>query len=340
VIKQRVRGVDEAGNQPNAPGSQTVENLAFAHQNTRNINWPGDHRWAGCIKVALLFGILPKIPFLCGLILESMRMRNPCFTRFIFGSLLVFLIHSAAQAQVVVTDTLVKVKPASATQDTSRSIFKDIKYRLIGDGTFSRGNVNRTLMIVRAEISYTRPVLSLSTNPRFAFGQQNGMVAEREPYVDLFVDLYKKNKVYGFALGALEASNLRNITVRRMAGVGVGYRLLDREHHSLVFTNAINSEYTGFSRRDAIYVVRNSARLKGRHSFFKDRLRLNHVTFVQPALNLPNLRWNTLISLEMPLNKWVTFRTSFENAYESAVETGRKNNDTRVTFGIAIGNQH
>lgn len=262
------------------------------------------------------------------------------FSKRIFpGILLILLFYAEANAQVTVTDTLVQIKPDSVTKDTSRSFWNDLKYRFIGDGNVSRGNVNRTLMIVRAELSYTRDVISLSTNPRFAFGQQNGMVAEREPYVDLFVDIYKKNKLYGFALGTLEASNLRNIQVRRMAGVGVGYRLLDREHHSLVFTNAINSEYTGFTLREAIYVVRNSARLKGKHSFFSDRLRLNHVTFVQPALNLPNLRWNTLISIELPLNKWVTVRTTFENAYESAVEAGRKNNDTRVTFGLAIGNQ-
>ena len=267
-------------------------------------------------------------------------MIKTCLQLIFPGLFLILLVHLEVNAQVIVTDTLVQVKRDSVTKDTSRSFWNDLKYRLIADGNISRGNVNRTLMIVRAEISYTREVLSLSTNPRFAFGQQNGMVAEREPYVDLFVDLYKKHKVYGFALGTLEASNLRNITVRRMAGLGVGYRLLDKDHHSLVLTNAINSEYTSFTKRDAIYVVRNSARLKGKHSFFSDRLRLNHVTFVQPALNLPNLRWNTLISIELPLNKWVTVRTTFENAYESVVAEGRQNNDSRVTFGLAIGNQN
>jgi hypothetical protein len=268
------------------------------------------------------------------------RMNQYRFPVFLSLFIFLFLAHSRLSAQVIVTDTLVTVKADSVKKDTSRSIFNYLKYRLIGDGNFSWGNVNRTLMVARAEISYTRPVISISTNPRFAFGQQNGLLAEREPYVDLFIDLYKQHKVYGFGLGTLEASNLRNITVRRLGGLGVGFRLLDSKSHTLSLTNAIISEFTRFRLRSHVHVVRNSVRLKGKHSFFSDRLRLNHLTFVQPALNMPNLRWNTLISVEMPLNKWVTVRTTFENAYESVVEAGRKNNDTRVTFGIAIGNQN
>jgi hypothetical protein len=69
-------------------------------------------------------------------------------------------------------------------------------------------------------------------------------------------------------------------------------------------------------------------------------MRLTHITFVQPALNnFSNLRWNTLISLEIPLNRWISMRGSFENSYESVVEATRKNNDSRITFGIAIGNK-
>ncbi|MDQ4139868.1 MAG: DUF481 domain-containing protein, partial [Bacteroidota bacterium] len=104
---------------------------------------------------------------------------------------------------------------------------------------------------------------------------------------------------------------------------------------------AVIYESTNFQERPTITTVRNSTRLKGRHSFLNDRFRITHITFYQPALNdLKNVRWNTLISLELPINRWITMRGSFENSYESVVEVTRKRNDTRFTFGVSIGNKH
>ncbi len=243
-------------------------------------------------------------------------------------------------AQNSLPDSLKRASGDSLAVDTIPTFFDRIKYRFIGDGNFTRGNVNRSLMVLRAEINYDGPVVSVSSNPRFAYGQQNNVLAEREPYLDLFIDLYKQRKIYGFGLGTIEASHLRDITLRQLAGLGAGFRLVQAAHHSLVLTNAIIYESTNFGTRPDVEVIRNSARLKGKHAFFQDKIRLTHTTFVQPALNRANLRWNTLISLELPLSTWITLRTTFENAYESVVEVGRKRNDSRLTFGISVGNKN
>jgi hypothetical protein len=116
---------------------------------------------------------------------------------------------------------LIRLRPADTAQPRRPFVIPDsLHYRLAGDGTFSRGNVNRTLAVLRAEINYDGPVVALSTHPRFTYGKQNGMLAERDLYVDLFVDLYKKRKVYTFGLGTLETSNLRGIKLRQLAGRG------------------------------------------------------------------------------------------------------------------------
>nr|MBA2763056.1 DUF481 domain-containing protein [Segetibacter sp.] len=193
---------------------------------------------------------------------------------------------------------------------------------------------------LRAEITLNGPVVSIATNPRFTYGQQNNLLAERDTYVDLFVDVFKKRKVYAFGLATIERSNLRRIDWRKLIGAGVGFRLVQSEQHTLTLTNAIIHESTDFQERATLTTQRNSTRLKGRHCFLQDKFRLTHITFVQPALsNFSNLRWNTLVSLELPLSSWVTIRGSFENSYESVVEATRKQNDSRITFGISVGNR-
>ncbi len=275
-------------------------------------------------------------------------MKNLTCSRFFkLAVSLILLISAPALAQDVKTDSL-KVIPADSAAapkpDTAvtppRVLIDTIRYRFIGDGNFTRGNVNRSLMVLRAELIFSGPVINIATNPRFTYGKQNGVLAERDSYVDLFVDVFKKRKTYVFGLAALETSNLRRIDVRQMAGAGIGYRVIKTKAHDLSLTDALLYESTNFFEKATVSTIRNSFRVKGKHSFLSDKFRFNHLTFIQPALNdLSNLRWNTILSAELPLNKWVTLRTSFENSYESVVEIGRKRNDSRITFGISVGNK-
>jgi hypothetical protein len=275
-------------------------------------------------------------------------MKNlTCFHFLTFAAFFILLISVPARAQDVKTDTL-KVIPADSAvapkPDTTvvppRVVIDTIRYRFIGDGNFTKGNVNRSLMVLRAEMIFSGPVINIATNPRFTYGKQNGVLAERDSYVDLFVDVFKKRKTYVFGLAALETSNLRRIDLRQMVGAGIGYRVIRTKFHDLSLTDALLYESTNFFEKSTVTTIRNSFRIKGKHSFLSDKFRFNHLTFIQPALNdLSNLRWNTILSTELPLNKWVTLRTSFENSYESVVETGRKRNDSRITFGISVGNK-
>ncbi len=267
--------------------------------------------------------------------------------RFKVFCLLAYCLLYATCTPAQTTDSLRVQKADSLLEQSSLETprnrfieFDSLHYRFSGDGNFTRGNVNRSLMVLRGEISYNGPIVSLTTNPRYAYGRQNGVQAERDSYLDLFLDIYKQKRVYGFGLATLEISNLRGIDIRRLAGAGVGFRLVQNRDNNVSLTNAVIHEYTDFRERPTAVTLRNSTRLKGRHAFLQNRIRFNHLTFFQPSLNnFSNIRWNTVLSLELPLSKWFSVRTSFENTYESVVDETRKNNDTRFTFGVSVGNK-
>jgi hypothetical protein len=275
-------------------------------------------------------------------------MKKIAYSRsIILSTCLLFIFYQLARAQepdsvkvkVIPVDSVGAAKPDSAARP-ARVLIDTIRYRLIGDGNFTRGNVNRSLMVLRAELLFSGPLISISTNPRFTYGKQNGVLAERDSYADLFFDVFKKSRTYVFGLGVLETSNLRRIDLRQMAGAGIGFRVLRGATNNLSLTNAVLYESTNFAEISTVTTARNSFRVKGKHSVLQDKIRFNHITFIQPALNdLSNLRWNTILSIELPINKWVTLRTSFENSYESVVEATRKKNDSRITFGVSVGNK-
>jgi hypothetical protein len=231
-------------------------------------------------------------------------------------------------------------EPADRLPKARYGLLDSLSYRFIGDGNFSRGNVHRSLIVLRAELMFQGPVLDIVSHPRFTYGEQNNRLAERDIYADLFIDVFKKKRVYAFALATVERSNLRRIDWRQLAGAGVGLRLVQTSRHNLSLTNALIHESTNFRERPTITIQRNSTRLKGKHVFLADKVRFTHITFLQPALtDWSNLRWNTILSLELPLTRWMAIRTSFENSYEGVVEAGRQRNDSRVTFGFVVGNR-
>ena len=252
----------------------------------------------------------------------------------------IFLINFPAPAQILTPDSLRQSRDSLVLASRKPVLFDSLSYRFIGDGSFARGNINRTLVVLRTELTVSGPVITLTSHPRFSYGKQNNLLAERDSYVDLFVDVLKENRVYGFGLATLEKSNLRGIKLRQLAGVGIGLRLYQTPQNTLSLTSAVIHEATNFRERATIVTQRSSTRLKGKHSFLQDKVRLTHITFVQPALrDIANFRWNTLVSVELPLSKWVSVRSSYENNFESVVEAGRKRNDTRLTFGLAFGNR-
>jgi hypothetical protein len=218
---------------------------------------------------------------------------------------------------------------------------KHWKYHLSLDGNWNKGNVQRQLLIARAEISWKNSVLDFTAHPRFVYGKQNGLLAERDGFSDLYVNVLHSRKLYGFGLGTIENSNLRSINVRYMGGGGIGCHFVRTENNRFSITNAIVYEATDFfAPNDKIETLRNSLRIKGSHRFGSKHFSLKYLSFFQPSLlNINNLRWSTQIWAEIFISKSLSFRATAENYYEGFVATNRKRNDSRLSVGFSFSSR-
>ncbi|MCU0446072.1 MAG: DUF481 domain-containing protein [Microscillaceae bacterium] len=213
-------------------------------------------------------------------------------------------------------------------------------YRISTDATFSSGNVNRELVVLASSWSYTKGLFSLEMNPRYAYGEQNGNVAERDFFTDFNFDVFHPKSVYGFGLGILETSNLRAIDLRLLGGLGIGFHILRRPNAAFSITNALIYESTDFRTNRDILTFRNSTRLKGKYTLFHNRLKINHLVFIQPSVQeSDNIRWSANLGIELPLHKLLSLRTAINNSYESVVAEGRRRNDFTWTVGLTFGNK-
>lgn len=234
-----------------------------------------------------------------------------------------------------------KTTPTVATQ-TAAPQTPIYRYRFAADGTLTAGNVSRALLQLAGALDYeVSRQFKLSTNPSFVYGQQNGLLAEREWFDDFRTTYRHEKRLYYLAFGSFERSNLRRINRRWTVAGGAGYKLVNRKRAYLSVTNVVLQEFTDFVERSDINLFRNSTRLFGDYTFGRDRWTVTHTAFYQPALQRrsdgagpPNIRWNGTLSVQIKLTTQVSLRSTLANAYESIVAPGRRNNDLRFTVGV------
>jgi len=270
----------------------------------------------------------------------------------LYALLLALVVQQSLHAQIKVdtlklytkqqVDSIVRFKIDSVQLNTKQAIQipplrRIFKYNIALTGTLNSGNVNRALLAFRSEFSWAGRLIELDLRPRFAYGQQNKQLAEREPYIDALLNFFHKQKVYGFLATNMEASNLRGITLRWLGGAGIGWHIIKTNKVKLSLTNLLLYEGTDFITGTDILLWRNSTRLKGQYGLFNNRLTLKHWFYWQPSFTNENFRWNGIISVEFPIYKNVQFRINLEDVYESIVPKGRKNEDRTLSFGLNFG---
>lgn len=213
------------------------------------------------------------------------------------------------------------------------------RYRLTADGTFTSGNVSRTLLQLAGAFDWsTSRQIKFSTTPSFTYGKQAGVLAEREFFADFRTTYRHEERVYYLAFGSFERSNLRQILSRYSIAGGAGVKILNRKRAYISFTDVLLHENTDYAELADINVWRNSARLYGEYTFGKDRWTITHTAFYQPALSRPNgvsnIRWNGTLSVQVKMTDLLSIRALFANSYESFVVPGRQNTDLRATLGV------
>ena len=217
-------------------------------------------------------------------------------------------------------------------------------YSLGLDGNTSSGNVNRQLFNVRTSLNFEskKSILGFFSNPKFQYGTNSNILQERELFLDLNSTLfYAQNNVYVLIFGSFEQSNLRKITSRYNAGVGVGWKISGgmkrpKSRFKLSLTNALVKEVVDFESKEDKEIIRNSTRLKLIFDIIPNKMTFQSVAFLQPSLTDNYYRWNSLSSFSFKVGKHIALLASFENNYENFNVVGIQNSQTNATVGLTF----
>ncbi|HTF80699.1 MAG TPA: DUF481 domain-containing protein [Cytophagales bacterium] len=214
--------------------------------------------------------------------------------------------------------------------------YTNAKYAL--DGNYSKGNVNRSLVSNRLTFNYNYKIYEFNLSGSYIYGKQNLIKTEDDFILGITSNIWDESITYVWGTGTIEKSFSRGILNRENLGAGLGFNIIPKEKDkNLSLTYGYLYENTDFRTTKDIETVRASVRIKGKHLFFKKLIHFHHETFIQPSIVIAeNYRWRTLLSLEIPFNKHMNFKSGYQYIYENVVDPGKKKGDRNLTFGLSF----
>jgi hypothetical protein len=210
-----------------------------------------------------------------------------------------------------------------------------VRYTAALTGIYSTGTVERIYFTTShtANLALGKHWL-LPAAFNFSYGQQDGMLRERE-LLGLFTPAYQVRRLKYYALAEGEQSNLRAIARRLVSGVGVGYQLyLDTLRNELTISQFFLYEHTQYLQGLLREVPRSSTRLKLRLS--KGPVVVTALVFYQPSLQnfTGDYRLNSTSSLNFTVSRHLALTATYAYSYESVAVENRSQLNTNLTVGF------
>lgn len=233
-------------------------------------------------------------------------------------------------------------------QENSEQDSLNWKVDLSLSGIYQAGNVETK--IFRASTNFT-----IKTYKQWVFETKNSYVYQEfgktkadEDILSLnFLNFNPTKKLYPLMLSFISTNYRREIDLRYLIGVGVSYRIVDKEDHSLIFSLSTELEHTEFGRSTfnkteyngdaSIRTFRGTFWVNGTYELIAEKLIVSNETYYQPSLSLDNnYRWQSNTSLHFPIWDFLDINITYLYTYENIVIVGQKPEDRFLTFGFTL----
>lgn len=223
-------------------------------------------------------------------------------------------------------------------------------YKLSVNGSWITGNVERLIINNNLDLSHSGKHIGLKTSNTYTYGTIFKQKTENDIFSRNFIYLNPRKRFYPYAMLWLQNSLRQKIDFRYQAGMGVTYGLIRQPKHQLKLSTTITREQTRYDgtvffetpqnlSENKIDNWRSTFRVLGEHRLLNGKLKAHYESWYQPAFDDGN-NWRYFINavLELPISKFVSFRSALIYSHENIVLSTIKRDDKLVTFGLSISN--
>ncbi|MFK7951798.1 MAG: DUF481 domain-containing protein [Ekhidna sp.] len=238
--------------------------------------------------------------------------------------------------------------PLFLTAQIHESDSVKLKAELSLTGFLQDGNVETKIFRAQTDVSY-QPWKKwvFKTKNSYVYQAFGGTKADEDILSLNFLYFNPHRKLYPLVLGFVSTNFRREIALRSLFGAGVTYQILQSKDNWLKVSISSEYEQTDFNEfnfnesfydgSQSINTFRGTIWVNGSYQFFNKKLILTHESYIQPSLQrADNYRWQADLGLEFPIWKFLNFKVSYRQTFESIVIENQKQEDKFLTFGLSL----
>lgn len=225
-----------------------------------------------------------------------------------------------------------------------------LKAKLALTGFWQTGNVETLIFRAKSELSiHPWKNWVFKTTNSYIYQEFGKQKADEDVLSLNFLYFNPKRSVYPLMLGFISTNHRREIDLRYLLGAGVSFQLLSHKDRWLKCSLTTEYEQTDFARADFnhisyndnqfIHTFRGTLWVGGKYHLLNRKVIVSHENWFQPSLTQSdNFRWQADIGLEIPLSKFLNFKTNYLHTFESIVIANQKRQDQILSFGLTVKN--
>ncbi len=177
----------------------------------------------------------------------------------------------------------------------------------------------------------------------FVLGNYNLIRAEKQDFQNTwFVHLRYNQKITNLfrfeAFVQSQHNELLNINARNLAGVGLRFKLVSREHVRLYIGNAyMYEEEKSDEFNTKNYHQRNSSYLSISATIAKSNVSIINTVYFQPRYgNFSDFRVLEQFKLNVPINKTLSMFTLFDYYHDNETPSGKSQFSSNISIGLGL----
>jgi hypothetical protein len=248
---------------------------------------------------------------------------------------------------LLVDSTISDLKKNEVT-NVSKSLLQKLFYQMALNFDVSRGNQNYANIIPQLDFGIENKLVGFNTQTLYNFARLNGQQLNSDLIARNALTLLPQSKLPVQLLGSGESSKIRQLPSRYQTGLGVSFKILKKENHSI--RGGINGVYDRSNYSGNLFkndpeqttnirtVFGPLLQLMGHHTLKEGRIALTYTVSTLQALNhKKDYRVNAISTLSFPVFKGISLRSSLIYSKESVILRDTKHSDLFVTFGLGLG---
>lgn len=214
-----------------------------------------------------------------------------------------------------------------------------VQYAVNARATFKQGRLKQTNIALDGSLKLEKEKWSLDLFTNYNYLKTNGRVGENEWFSRALISFFQKRKLFPVIGNMYFKSEFYQIDSRKNPGVGLGYKLVDKNQNYITLYGWLAYDETKFKNIPKYDTFRITGFLSGNYELLKNKVSTQFVFYYLQSLEqASNYIWRIEPTILFHLSQKFSLSLNYRNHFENIIDPSNEKQNTALTIGIKFQN--